>query len=149
MGATKIKDSVEEITLDLFQNCDVPEEGRVTFDPEYQFVGNWYFAKWHLANPVAHSPLKVNFEETKTVKSYFSCSLFSLLGYWVVLEPLRAFIDLLVRQVPFHQVQIRRQLVTLRNGSIMSQLSYWRRFPTAQITHKLRRCISITRLVAG
>ena len=30
----KIKDSVEQITLDLFQNCDMPEEVNVTFDPE-------------------------------------------------------------------------------------------------------------------
>ena len=30
----KIKDSVEQMTLDLFQNCDVPEEVSVTFDPE-------------------------------------------------------------------------------------------------------------------
>ena len=30
----KIKDSVEQITLDLFQNCDMPEEVIVTFDPE-------------------------------------------------------------------------------------------------------------------
>ena len=30
----KIKDSVEQITLDLFQNCDVPEEVSGTFDPE-------------------------------------------------------------------------------------------------------------------
>ena len=30
----KIKDSVEQIKLDLFQNCDVPEEVSVTFDPE-------------------------------------------------------------------------------------------------------------------
>ena len=30
----KIKDSVKQITLDLFQNCDVPEEVNVTFDPE-------------------------------------------------------------------------------------------------------------------
>ena len=28
----KIKDSVEQITLDLFQNCDVPEEVSGTFD---------------------------------------------------------------------------------------------------------------------
>ena len=34
LGAMKIKDSVEQITLDLFQNCDVPEEVSVTFDPE-------------------------------------------------------------------------------------------------------------------
>ena len=36
LGAVKIKDSVEQMTLDLFQNCDVPEEVhvRVTFDPE-------------------------------------------------------------------------------------------------------------------
>ena len=34
MGAMKIKDSVEQITLDLFKNCDVPEEVSVTFDPE-------------------------------------------------------------------------------------------------------------------
>ena len=30
----KIKDSLEQITLDLFQNCDIPEEVSVTFDPE-------------------------------------------------------------------------------------------------------------------
>ena len=30
----KIKDSVEQITLELFQNCHVPEEVSVTFDPE-------------------------------------------------------------------------------------------------------------------
>ena len=30
----KIKDSVEQMTLDLFQNCDVPEEVSVTFNPE-------------------------------------------------------------------------------------------------------------------
>ena len=32
--AMKIKDSVGQMTLDLFQNCDVPEEVSVTFDPE-------------------------------------------------------------------------------------------------------------------
>ena len=32
--AMKIKDSLEQMTLDLFQNCDVPEEVSVTFDPE-------------------------------------------------------------------------------------------------------------------
>ena len=30
----KIKDSVEQMTLDLFQNFDVPEEVSVTFDAE-------------------------------------------------------------------------------------------------------------------
>ena len=30
----KIIDSVKHIALDLFQNCDVPEEVSVTFDPE-------------------------------------------------------------------------------------------------------------------
>ena len=34
VGAMKIKDSGEQITLDLFQNCDVPEEISITFDPE-------------------------------------------------------------------------------------------------------------------
>ena len=29
LGAMKIKDSVEQITLDLFQNCYVPEEVQV------------------------------------------------------------------------------------------------------------------------
>ena len=33
----------------------------------------------------------MHFEETKTVKSYFSCSLSSLLGFWVVLEPFGVF----------------------------------------------------------
>lgn len=36
---------------------------------------------------VIHSPgLKMNFEENKTAKSCFSCSLSPLLGFWVVLE---------------------------------------------------------------
>ena len=30
----KIKDSVEQMILDLFQNCDVPEAVSVTFEPE-------------------------------------------------------------------------------------------------------------------
>ena len=30
----KIKDSVEQMTLDLFQNCDVPGEVSMPFDPE-------------------------------------------------------------------------------------------------------------------
>ena len=30
----KIKDSVEQMTLDLFQNCDVPEKVSGTFDTE-------------------------------------------------------------------------------------------------------------------
>ena len=34
LGAMKIKDSVKQMALDLFQNCDVPEEVIVTFDPE-------------------------------------------------------------------------------------------------------------------
>ena len=34
LGAMKIKDSGEQMTLDLFKNCDVPEEESVTFDPE-------------------------------------------------------------------------------------------------------------------
>ena len=34
LGVMKIKDSVEQITLDLFQNCDVLEEVSGTFDPE-------------------------------------------------------------------------------------------------------------------
>ena len=29
----KIKDYVEQMALDLFQNCDVPMEVSVTFDP--------------------------------------------------------------------------------------------------------------------
>ena len=59
--------------------------------------------KWHLENPATHSPrLQMNFEETKTVKSLFSYSLSSLLGFWVVLELFRLFFsDLLVRQVQF------------------------------------------------
>ena len=34
----KIKDFVEQMTLDLFQNSDVPEEVSVTFDPEIDLV---------------------------------------------------------------------------------------------------------------
>ena len=37
----KIKDSVEQMALDLFQNCDVPEEViSVTFDPEIDLNDN-------------------------------------------------------------------------------------------------------------
>ena len=36
----KIKDSAEQITWDLFQNCDVPEEVTVTFDPEVDLNDN-------------------------------------------------------------------------------------------------------------
>ena len=43
-----------------------------------------------IPSQVTHSQrLKLNFEENKTAKSYFSCSLSSLLGFWVVLEPFR------------------------------------------------------------
>ena len=35
--------------------------------------------------------LKMNIEETKTVKSYISCLLSSLLSFWVVLELFRFF----------------------------------------------------------
>ena len=34
LGAMKIKDPLKQITLDLFQNCDVPEEVSVIFGPE-------------------------------------------------------------------------------------------------------------------
>ena len=34
LGAMKIEDSAEQITSDLFKNCDVPEEVSVTFNPE-------------------------------------------------------------------------------------------------------------------
>ena len=36
----KIKDSVEQMTLDLFQNCDVPEEVSVTFDADVDLNDN-------------------------------------------------------------------------------------------------------------
>ena len=37
---------------------------------------------------VTHSlVLKMNFKENKTAKSYFSCSLSSFLGFWLVLKP--------------------------------------------------------------
>ena len=35
--------------------------------------------------------LEMNFEENETAKSYFSCSLSSLLGFWVALQPFRVF----------------------------------------------------------
>ena len=56
-----------------------------------------YLSSWYLANLVTHSPrLKVNFEETITVKSYFSCSLSSLLDFRVVLEPFRLFYSIIL-----------------------------------------------------
>ena len=36
----KTKDSVEQITLALFQNWDVPEEASVTFDPKVDLNGD-------------------------------------------------------------------------------------------------------------
>ena len=62
----------------------------------------------------------MNFEETKTVKSYFSCSLSSLLGFWVVLEPFR----FLFRSScsPSAIPQSTQAIGTLQSGSIMSQL---------------------------
>ena len=34
LSVERKKDSIEQMVLDLFQNCDVPEEVSVTFDPE-------------------------------------------------------------------------------------------------------------------
>ena len=65
----------------------------------------------------------MNFEETKTVKSYFSRSLSSLLGFWLVLKPFRCcwcfFFDLSVRQLPFRKVPQFEAIGTLRNVSII------------------------------
>ena len=62
-----------------------------------------------MENPVTHFPrLKINFEETKTDHT---SSLSSPLGFWLVLEPFRfcfVFLDLLVHQVTFRKVPIRR-----------------------------------------
>ena len=41
LRAYKIKDFVEQMTLDLFQNCDVPEEASVIFDPEVDLLKWW------------------------------------------------------------------------------------------------------------
>ena len=47
LGAMKIKDSVEQMALDLFQNCDVPEEViSVTFDPEIDLNDNVLVIRW-------------------------------------------------------------------------------------------------------
>ena len=37
----------------------------------------------------------MDIKENKTVKSHFTCSLSSLLGFWVVLEPFQGFFDFL------------------------------------------------------
>ena len=43
---------------------------------------------------VTHSSgLKMNFKENKTAKSYFSCSLSSFLGFWVVWSRSESFLD--------------------------------------------------------
>ena len=39
--------------------------------------------------------LKMNLEENQTTKSYFSCLLLSLFGFWVVLEPFQGFFSFL------------------------------------------------------
>ena len=45
-----------------------------------------------VTSQVTHSSgLKMNFKENKTAKSYFSWSLSSFLGFWVVLEPFWEF----------------------------------------------------------
>ena len=38
LRAYKIKDFVEQMTLDLFQNCDVPEEASVIFYSEIDLL---------------------------------------------------------------------------------------------------------------
>ena len=53
---------------------------------------------------VTHSQkLKMNFEGNKTVKSYFTCSLSSLLGFWVVLEPFQGFFDVSLIEKKKHE----------------------------------------------
>ena len=39
--------TVEQITLDLFQNCDVPEEVSGTFDPEVDLNDDIYGGSRH------------------------------------------------------------------------------------------------------
>ena len=40
LRAIKIKDFVEQMMLDLFQHCDVPEEASVIFDPEVDLLNS-------------------------------------------------------------------------------------------------------------
>ena len=54
------------------------------------FVKYVFYLVGNPGNPISPG-LKINFEETIIVKSYFSCSLSSLLDFWVVLEPFRSF----------------------------------------------------------
>ena len=49
----------------------------------------------HVTTGNPFSGVKNEFWENKTVKSYFSCLLSSLLGFRVVLEPFQGFFDLL------------------------------------------------------
>ena len=58
-------------------------------------------------SPVTHSQrLKMNIEENKTVKSYFSCSFLSLLHFWVVLEPFCfLFFNFLLRVVRWRKLR--------------------------------------------
>ena len=99
----KIRNAAELYNfIKRYVTSDRPE-GEQDDEQDEQDDGDDGRRKWHLENPATHSPrLKMNFEETKTVKSLFSSSLSSLLGFWVVLELFRVFFsDLLVRQVPF------------------------------------------------
>ena len=52
----------------------------------------------------------MNIKENKTVKSHFSCSLSSLLGFWVVLEPKRKKIEKTPERLQNHpETEKRRQ----------------------------------------
>ena len=59
------------------------------------FITEWNVVLVHvllIKAQVTHSQrIKRNIEENKTVKPHFSCSLSSLLGFWVVLEVIRFF----------------------------------------------------------
>ena len=84
---------------------------------------------------VTHSQrLEMNFEENKTVMSYFSCSLWSLLGFWVVLEPLQLCSIFFLLPLRARGRTLKKIIIT-RNGSKTTQKS--RRDDNEQIKYDL------------
>ena len=58
---------------------------------------------------VTHYRLKTNIEGNKTDMSHFSCSLSSLLGFWVVLEPFRVFFFFFLFLFQFSSLQLLKE----------------------------------------
>ena len=66
--AMKIKKTVEQITLGLFQNCDVPEEVSGIFYQEVDLIDHWWISPrarfYFLCSPIMRQKIEV-FEDVR------------------------------------------------------------------------------------